>query len=58
MLARIFKMQHEQIIDMKTHKFVLTIETTKKNVRDFIEQMVEEYGNDVYFNIEKVEVIK
>lgn len=51
-------MQHEQVIYMKTHKFVLTIETTKKNVRSFLNNLIEEaYGNDVYFEVKDVKVI-
>ena len=52
-------MEHEQIVLDKTFKFIVEIETTKRNVRAMLNQAVEEtFGNDVYFNIGKVEVVK
>lgn len=51
-------MQHEKIVLDKTHKFLIEVETTKINPRDFIEQMVEEcYGEDVYFEVKSVKVV-
>lgn len=48
---------NEEIIVDKTFKFIVEIETTKRNVRDMLNQAVEEtFGNDVYFKIGKVKV--
>ena len=50
-------MQEEQIIIDKTFKFLVEIETTRRNVRSLLNQAVEEtFGNDVYFSIGKVKV--
>lgn len=51
-------MEEEQIILDNTFKFIVEIETTRRNVRALLNQAVEEtFGNDVYFKIEKVKVV-
>ena len=50
-------MQHEQVIDLKTHKFILTIETTVKNPRAYIQGLREELDDSTYFEIKDVKVI-
>ena len=50
--------QHEQIIMDKTFKFMVEIETTRRNVRVMLNQAVEEtFGNDVYFKVGDVKAV-
>lgn len=50
--------EEEQIILDKTFKFIVEIETTRRNVRVLLNQAVKEtFGNDIYFNIGKVKVV-
>jgi len=50
-------MQEEQIVLDKTFKFIVEIETTKRNIRTMLNRAVgETFGNDVYFRVGKVKV--
>ena len=49
--------EEEQIVMDKTFKFIVEIETTKRNIRTMLNRAVgETFGNDVYFRVGKVKV--